>query len=836
MRFAKPEVELSKQEFIGQFVRMIFPEVKSSGYNAYMSAAEKACLDFEIYGVDGMCELEMDSDAYSVLYETACLCEELTGKKPDILEGDNYRYVTSSVFYRMFQPNSGNLRTFLDEKNTTKKINLYLETAFCFSYLLLKRQECRDTVKDFFLYALEKAGITEIEDTVKMELFSPGLEHLEKQQTEQGTFYRIMDRGTRFFLATVSALMFSVGRYSSDNDRKKVNDCFDKLYAMFENTFGAEMKVDQALEDAEKNLIECIKYFQPRSIPTSQLSPQDFFVMPVFKNGKTNPFQTIRNAGKSRRILVRAKTGLGKSSYLKVGALCMLQKKYDIPGNNGDALEKLSKKMNVPEDACVIFVPARMFSTCYRHARYRGWTKDFTELFLNCMWKLNSSYNFFEEMGVQKGSDYGSADQPDNQHEFTESVRKRLESLAETGRLVLLLDSYDEISSGEVRAAYLRALARFYDEYCDLPEKSQVGAHVIIASREMSTATMDAVNQCLELSKDDMVEIDELNQEQREELLRKWDRFMGISPRETKERMAEIENNHFCREYSVNPYMFSVVCFYLGEKMTEITRNYIKALVDKMQSNNRTADLKDNRERDFVIQEVLRNIETIMQEIAGITVVEGDPFIQKKTIDRHIGKFIRNSDCPEEDVPKYIQRLHEIFVVETGLIVPADGDDNSYQFINNQIRYDLAARGLQAALRDDEKTKEYRERILPGLSSIPEYVGLLVPLICKTDDVQLAELLISDLVMHDFSAAEEESLLIQSMLDLILNRYGSNILTIDRTGENIARFADRAQREVMLRVLSSRAFSPTDREKEELLNAPAYRKHQKWFSDAMKIN
>lgn len=253
-----------------------------------------------------------------------------------------------------------------------------------------------------------------------------------------------------------------------------------------------------------------------------------------------------------------------------------------------------------------------------------------------------------------------------------------------------------------------------------------------------------------------------------------------------------------------------------------------------MQKNNRTADLKNNKNMDPIIQDVLRNIVKIMQDIAGETVVNGNSHITRRKIDKYIEKFIDKSELSDEDVERYIERIHEIFVVEVGLIVPADGDDSAYQFINDQIRYELAAKGFQRVLEKDEKTVIYRAEILPSMSSIEEYVGLLIPLICDIEDVQLAELLLSDLAMCDFATSEEDRVLVRSMLDLVLNRYGNSILTIDKKGDNVAKYVNRAQREIIMRIMCSPNFSPTMQEKKEMIEAPAYKNNVTWLSDSIK--
>ena len=110
---------------------------------------------------------------------------------------------------------------------------------------------------------------------------------------------------------------------------------------------------------------------------------------------------------------------------------------------------------------------------------------------------------------------------------------------------------------------------------------------------------------------------------------------------------------------------------------------------------------------------------------------------------------------------------------------------------------------------------------------------MLVPLICdiNLENVQLAELLVSDLAMYDFKTEADESVLIRTMLDLLLNRYGSNITTAAAPGDKDAKYVHRAQRMLLMRILTSKSFKATETEKEELTHSPAFQTNHAWFSD-----
>lgn len=390
-------------------------------------------------------------------------------------------------------------------------------------------------------------------------MFSLDISDVKNKKISIGSFDEMQGKGIKLFLATTYVIIYSLGKY----DKEKYTEIFERLYRCFTETFEAEISAYESLLLAENNLAECIKYFEPRSIVTSQqLYPQDFFVVPSFENSRENPFKIIKESKKSCRILIRAKTGLGKSSLLKMAAVCMLNRKLGLAENKENPLDTISKDMGVPEDKFVLFIPAKMFSFCYASERYKEWTKDLIALFFNAMWKLYPAYNFFAEQGNQRNSLLD--DEPEVIYNVTQELVEYLEYLSTTGKLVVLLDSYDEISSGELRNAYLKMLTAFNCKYCRFGEAKEVGAHVVVTSREMSDDTMQRMNRALEL--EDLFEISYLNSNQRRELLLKWDKLLGIDTSDSKIRLDEIEYNHFYKDYSVNPYMFSVVCFILDEK------------------------------------------------------------------------------------------------------------------------------------------------------------------------------------------------------------------------------------------------------------------------------
>ena len=831
MKYSIPEQMPSRRDFLTMFLDAIFPDLKAlkctkTGYG-YTSACEQAARETGLLSSElEDNRLEEDSNIFRLMYEMAQSSEFIFNKATNLIADKAYDYYPETLFTFCDQT-SGVIKFWLKQNGSNKRVNKSFDAALFFTFLLLSRKACATKRKPFFEKCLEYVGITEIEDAVSYKLFNFDWEELGVQGTiGERTFTRLANNAS-ILLGTVTLTIFEmIGTYSAERDRIKL----EKLHGMFAQTFERVIQASNAMERAETAFFNSNKFFDPRSIQTAKkLYPQDFFVLPEFElegDKGVMPLSSIKTSSKSSRLMIVAKTGLGKSAFLQMASLCMLSGRYGT-GENNESLQKISKQLNTPKDMFIISVPARMFSFCYKDERYQEWTTDFISLFFNCMWKLSDGFNFYSTQSSQRFISNKEPLQAENDT-ITEELTDYVQELARTGKLLLILDSFDEISSGDMRTAYLKTLAAFYDKYCCYPEAKEVGAHVIVSSREMSPKTMTSLEHALEMeSNSNRYGICPLNKNQREELILKWNRFSNIPDEESHEILNQIESNHYYLDYSVNPYMLSVVCFYFGHDLGSITQRFISTLVDRM--------LKNNRSADPVIQDVLMNIVKILQDVAGETVTNGNPHFSRQKLDKYLSKLIDKTDLTEEDIEAYIECLHEIFVTEVGLIVPADGADSDYQFINSQIRFELAAKGIQRALENDEKTAVYREVILPSITNIEEYVGLLVPLLCdiNLENVQLAELLVSDLAMHDFKKDSDESVLIRAMLDLLLNRYGSNIATAATPGDKDAKYVRRAQRMLLMRILTSKSFKATQIEKEKLANSPAYRSNVAWFSADM---
>lgn len=835
MKYTIPKEIPLRSIFLNEILESVFPELKEDGGTTgygYTMACEKAARELGIPFTDSLDEgigVEVDSNMFRFMYELNLLSKKFFNKESSLITNREYQSYSGTLF-TFCSTTSGSFRSWLKQTSDTNRINKSFDTALFFTYLLLEREECCQTREVFLLKCLEYLGITNIEDNILIKLKEFAWEEKgEKARLGEKTFDRLGNRQIILMGAVMLAVVELIGTYSEAKDANKI----EGIQEMFSEMFQEEITVAESFDYAEKALMNSNKFFEPRSIPLAKkLYPQDFFVIPEFENNNLesgSPIMSVRTAKKSKRVMIVAKTGLGKSAYLQISTLCMLKDKYSLVTNNMEVLSELSNQLNTPSDMYVISVPAKMFSFCYKDERYHSWTTDFVTLFFNCMWRLSSGFNFFSTQNSPRFTQITQEEQ--NQYVVTEALKSYVSYLAKTGKLVLMLDSFDEISSGEMRTAYLKTMAAFYDQYCCYPECNHVGAHVIVSSREMSKGTMKLLEYAMDLSAEqEMFGIAPLNHMQRKQLVSKWNGFLGVPEQESREILEEIERNHYYLDYSVNPYMLSVVCSNFGYDLGSVTQRYIDFLVDRMLKNNRM-----NR-TDPVIQDVLMNIVKILQEIAGETITTGNAHFSRRKLNRYLNKLIDKTDLTDEDIERYLEQLNEIFVTEVGLIVPADGRDSDYQFINNQIRFELAAKGIERVLDKEEKPLVYRDVILPSIKNIEEYVGLLIPLLCNInlENVQLSELLISDLVVYDYNDRGEEVILIRAMIDLLLNRYGSNIAVSAKPGSKDARHVRRAQRLLLMRVFTSVSFRPTDIEKKEIKESPAYLCNGEWISDKLK--
>lgn len=717
----------------------------------------------------------------------------------------------------------GSLKGWLS--GTTKTIAKSFEAAVFFSYIMICQAPPVHVLQEYLEKAFTALGVANVNPIVWEELLS-----ICKNSTATAMTPETIKRSSKT-IGIVNYSLFATAGETADRFEKRIA----ALHAYLGNEYSKECSAESALSLATESWFKDVNHFEPRSINISSVSLQQFYVGPLFVNheGKASePLNRIANGKKSQRIIIQAKTGMGKTVFLRMLALCFAnsQVKHRI---TDDSFQRIRTAMSVSPDCYVIFIPARMFSFCYQNVKYKNWTLDLVDLFFNSIFKLSAAYNFYSGNNPQRYSISPSSREYASNN-VTAEIKKRLQQLAQAGKLILLADSFDEIVPGEMRKAYLKAMSKFCVDYCQFPEDLDVGAHIITTSREMSPETMGALANAMFIDYEkDLYLISSLNSEKQRELIYNWGRYYKEDESEIEDMIAGIASNHFCTEFAENPYMLSVLCAKRGVAYDKITQDFINSLIQKTRIS-----YKVNNE---IVYDMLQgqNLMAVLQSIALKTIINNSPHFSSRDLEKQFRLFITDEDLSSEQVSDLMQQLHEVFVIAVGLIVPADGEDYNYQFINDQIRYYLAARAIRRELGEYEEKSTIYQNILTAQDNVNAYVGLLIPLLSDmrdNSDPELAEMLILDLVLHD-STEKEEPILIRAMIDLILGRYGYNVTTPNIIGHSDSgRITRRTQRLLIMRIFSSAMFKPTQDEKKTIRRSSAFLYANQWINpDLLEI-
>ena len=799
-------------------VKCIAEEKTSTAYG-YTKACDELSRNYHFSLVDFDKVSTPGSRLWMLTYALAQYVNSLTGDSVDVLVDKIFKDERSyERFLNSFCDDySGSLKNWLSEKNG--KINKSFETAVFFTYLMLLTSRSTAEQKKYLDQALSYLGISSVEEAVHHEMIKYNWESCtESNQSSESNNCLSANRAILTLAVINYTLLVAVG------EDEKRQAPVERLHQFVLELYNEELKASAAMESAIHAWLNDVQQYEPRSIELTKsgVKPQDFYVYPRFEDStgaSVDPIAALANASASQRIIVRAKTGMGKTMFLHMASLCMLWKNMK-PSSVNQALLDLAERISAPTDRYILFIPASMFSFCYSNRKYKNWTLDLVDLFFNCIFELSRSYNFYSGNNIQRYSVLQEDEKQVSYHSVSQAIRKQVAELAKQGRLVLLADSFDEIVAGEMRKAYVKALSRFVSTYCVPVGDDNIGAHVIITTREMSSETMQTLSNVLRVnSKTNEFAILPLTSEQSSLLIANWGRYYGETPLEINKTILGFASNHFCAEFAVNPYMLSVLCAKKGFAYDRVTQEFINALIAKLRLNYRA--------KNEVVIDILQsqNLLTILQNVALKTIENGINYFSEVELEKQIKTFISDEELSDNQIVEALQQLHELFVTAVGLIVPADGQDSAYQFINDQIRFFLAARGIRRELANYERRSSIYRNILESQDNVEGYVGLLIPLLSDLKDnadPELAEMLVSDLALRDSSEAEEP-ILVRAMIDLILGRYGANITTPSTVGKSDSgRATKRTQRILMLRLFSSSAFIPNEGEKLSIRRSPAY--------------
>jgi hypothetical protein len=343
----------------------------------------------------------------------------------------------------------------------------------------------------------------------------------------------------------------------------------------------------------------------------------------------------------------------------------------------------------------------------------------------------------------------------------------------------------------------------------------------------MSPATMESLASSLgiSLSSSHVRRIQPMSVDKQKELILNWDKAFGGGIREI---IKELDNHYFV-ELCENPYMLSVICSKPGVKINKVASDLISEILKL-----RTGMAIEMLENTFV-KEILRSVkwEMILQNLAFETVQQAEPHFSVETLMKHCKPFFdADEDLSQEDLNSCYEILIYLFTTSVGLIVPADYEDDRFQFISNRIRYELAASKIYKDAQSVQKCISF----LSGIEDDCEYIGLVVPLVCKSgNNVLLSDRIIQHMALRDF-ARENMGILNQALIDLVLERYGMNITCRIPSASNKSEYEHYvgADRLIMMRLLSSPVFAPTESEKAAIAKSHAFRMCEGFISENQK--
>lgn len=781
----------SLKEALEAILSRCFPDIEYSPYN-YV----KACNEFPI-DMDTSFS-EFDSSRIGTL---SARLVEFIPVSTKIEEDERYDIIKSSFYKKTNDPLGNGLNPFvewnyksvsgwLSEKQT--KMNdstLFRGTAF-YTLGLLSFANC----EEYVTYCFERLGIEEDVETI----------------VDCATLLNWKDELVLFLTYIILGCSNGI-------------EWTEKKVAIFEKFILKKMSDAKNAELVERAWLSDVCVFRPRTVLDIKEigSMQDYYVRPHFSScGKecNEPIARLDNASVSVRQLLVGRTGMGKSMYAQLASVSMcralLQSQKDV------AL--IAEKMPIANGKYVIYLPANMFSYCYGKDEYKEWTSDLVTLYFNCVIKLLGTFNFDKREFREERVDFGLSE-----ISISDGLLEYIKALATAGRLVLVADSFDEIVAGKMRNAYLSALHSFYETYCNCP--SGIGAHVLVTSREMSPNTMESLASAIGIGvhSANVIHIDPMTKSQQQELISNWDRNYNSG---IHEYLGQLDN-HFFTDLCSNPYMLSVICSKTGRKLNNVVNILIKEIIEY-----RILPAANDLNND-ILRSVLepKQIIGILQELAFDTLQQGCPHFSIELLSSHCQRSLADLELSDEEYNYCFDVIINLFTTAVGLIVPADNEDERFQFISEYFRYELAAAKLASGKykTDDDRIK-YCSSVVNKISDDQDYLDLMIPLICKTESAPFNEAMVKNLVFRSYSA-ENEFIVNRALIDLVMSRYGGSIVAQIPNKRSTDYFYQLcADRMVIIRLLSAPNFSPTEEEKRAILRSNAFKVCDGFVNDVQR--
>ena len=803
MKFEKPKKLPDKYEFFTRLLETVFPDVEEMGLKRTANGYKSACRNVikELGAADSyksgdytgwIVRLDRNKDMFGVMYEINEFDRSIFGNDnlvaSDDITFESLMYKYSGVVSNLVDSSGKTLNSLLNMDSG--KVYKSFEVSSFFSYLLINREGIRENVAAFLDYCLKSLGVTDIEDEIVAKLHNFSEKSYDTTEHMGRSFSRITAKGARILMLSVFTLCNLLGRYP-ETQKDKPSVYFDILKKELLEDFS----INDILAASREALLERVSTFEPRTVTRpGEYFLKDFFVDPVFElEGEIAqpPFEGFAESEKSRRCMITGMTGYGKTMYINMSALRILTGDADFYSN-------VTSDDTAP---VIISVSASDFTDHYENERYREWTSDLVKLFFSGLHCKAAP----DECGRLK---------------FPKGFKSCMLQMAENGKLILLLDSFDEIPMGEVREAYLKSVRSFCDEYCSFVERGKTGAHVLLASREMSPETMRDVAVALKLDEVHaeryIYRLKGLDDDGRLQLIQNWQRYSGDDDR-SEELYGLTCSNHFFRESSVSPYTLSMLCAGAGNNFGRIMELFCGWL--KKMQGSKISELKDP-----LIKNVLSYSMNILEKLALETMKAGKQVFDNEIPERIVTAYIKTelsdrggASFSDAELEKLLKFIKDVLLMQSGILTYAEGEEEAYTFTDENLKIALAAKRLKEIILSEGGYEKYRNEVYAWMP-VTEFAKVAVPVICSlsTGHVPVAQLLVSDLVSVYTRDDAEECQVLQALTDLILDRYSLSILSVRNPGALDERYILSAQRAAVMRLVSSKEFDPGSRDFEGL--------------------
>ncbi len=531
----------------------------------------------------------------------------------------------------------------------------------------------------------------------------------------------------RIFILSLVALF----RLARKNDTDYENATREAFHKLFEKRYSSYFKAKATFREAQRTLYESIIRFIPRGTDTAHYI-EELYVVPGFKNNQ-NPSLSVEN---NTSVLLTGASGLGKSLYASVFSACS----YVNAGMAGnEALSEIADDLNIRSRKCALMLSSKMINSFLGKAAGRN--RDgitFADIFTEKIFDQTKNINYYydgEAFGMERPKD-GAVDM--------EAVTSYLRLLSTEGRLVFVLDAFDEIPE-DFRKDYFDLLKRTKEEYQN--------AAFLITSRMLSGSTMDQLKRCLGVHAD--IEITPFDHDRQKELLNKWRDVLKIS-KENKEYNALydlIVKNRFAEKFANNPFMLSVLA------NSYVNTNSIKTII--LASSAKFCTLFNSRHSSGHFMELSDKTAEIIKKLSLISLKKTGSAIERSDVYDVIGSYDASFEI---SILQDLDSIVSDFLAGIGLIIPLEHSDEQYTFVNKCIPYELGSQELLNRNPDDLGSE------LDRIFSDDDNYEILEPLLCSIgiDDTQRIRQLLDYLSARFKASKKEEKLRIQHEFRKIL--------------------------------------------------------------------